>query len=917
MPTGLPQTLQAFAQWASQHCTGSERANAQPFLNEFFKAFGYDGALEAGARFEDPLKKGSVKGNTGFMDCLYADVALIEMKKRGTPLGNFYNQLLSYWVQCTPKPKYAILCNFDEFWIYDFNIQVDTPVQVLQTNTMHQHPEALAFMQGQKPNFGLNAIQVTEKAAQDVSHIYNSLMARHATAGFTQADAQRFILQCVLCMFAEDIGLMPAGFFTALMDDCRQAPTQSYDLLRALFTQMNTKAPATGGRFKPIRYFNGGLFAHIAPIELTADECERMYQAAVEDWRGVRPSIFGTIFEATLTAPERHAGGVHFTSDLDIYKIVNPTIVRYWEDRIQTADNNPKRLRGILDDLRTYRVLDPACGSGNFLYIAYLELKRLEKLVMDTIKDVVETDTSNRDDYKPKYAEGTHISLVSPLQFYGIELKPFGAELAKLTLEIGRKIAVDKFGLSEDPLPLDNLDANIHCADALFTPWPQADAIIGNPPFLGGKLLKKELGTDYIEKVYAQFPMVKGQVDFCVHWFRLAHNSKAQRIGLVATNSIAQGVSRSASLDYVIQNGGIIHDAVTSQVWSGEANVYVSIVNWSKQNEKVILLNQEAQKKIASNLKTEYEVATAFRLDTNQGKCFEACQLNGKGFIISEKLAMQWINKNPDYKTILKPIVDGRSLINPFIEKEWVIDFYGLSVELASQYTEAFELVKKLVKPARDQNNEKGRRERWWLFGRSGEKMRTALSGLTCYFALPKIAKYTNFTSISNDVFPCEANMVVASDDFYILGVLNSVLHRDWVKAQCSTLKGDTRYTNTTCFETFPFLWDAPAKLTDPVRAIMHTLNTYRMDTMAQRNWGITQLYNAFFTEPTSQLAQYHRQLDAAVCAVYGWKFDPTKNYNQQLFDLNQQLHHTATMPLLPLPPKPKPRVRKPLMPKG
>ena len=494
-------------------------------------------------------------------------------------------------------------------------------------------------------------------------------------------------------------------------------------------------------------------------------------------------------------------------------------------------------------------------------------------------------------------------------------------ELAKLTLEIGRTVAIKKLKLTqENPLPLENLDKNIICADSLLTEWTEVNAIIGNPPFLGGKRLRTELGDEYVEKIYKTFPEVQGQPDFCIHWFRKAHEQKAERIGLVGTNSISQGQSRKASLDFIIANGGIIHDAVSTQEWSGEAAVHVSIVNWVREQQKQNYLDEKPVNFINSSLKNENDFTQAKRLKQNLNLSFEACQISGKGFIISEEKAKEWIKQDKKNKQVLKIMIDGAGIIDPNKKRDFVIDFNDLTIEKASDYKLPFEHVKTFVKPERDTNNEFSRKEKWWQFGRKRPAMRKAIENLQFYFAIPKVAKYTVFQKFDVSILPCEANMVVASDDYYILGVLNSKLHRDWVKAQCSTLKGDTRYTNTTCFETFPFInpcpTDIPLKggqasvnLQSPpskragglnskgasVREIMRELDEFRLAMMKEKNYGITKLYNEFFSEPASKLSKLHKALDEAICKVYGWKYDSNKNYNQELFELNQKLFRELT----------------------
>ncbi|MFM6860645.1 MAG: DNA methyltransferase, partial [Dolichospermum sp.] len=283
-----------------------------------------------------------------------------------------------------------------------------------------------------------------------------------------------------------------------------------------------------------VDYFNGGLFSRIDPIELTREELNFLDVSARENWSQVRPAIFGNLFEGTVDKKERHARGIHYTSEVDIMKIIRPTISRYWEEKIEAA-NTVKELSKLQIELQSYRVLDPACGSGNFLYIAYQELKRVETMLLEKIQSLSKS--------KDKQME---MGLVTPLQFYGMDTNPFAVELARVTLMIARKIAIDNLQLTEPALPLDTLDHNILCQDALFTEWTKADAIIGNPPFLGGHRIRQNLGDDYAEGIFSKFPEVKDKVDFCSYWLRLSHEyiNEKGRVGLVGTNTISQGNTR-------------------------------------------------------------------------------------------------------------------------------------------------------------------------------------------------------------------------------------------------------------------------------------------------------------------------------------------------------------------------------------
>jgi type II restriction/modification system DNA methylase subunit YeeA len=236
-------------------------------------------------------------------------------------------------------------------------------------------------------------------------------------------------------------------------------------------------------------------------------ELTLLAESAAENWSKVNPAIFGTLFEGSMGKKERHAFGAHFTTEADIQKVVLPTIVRPWRERIANA-KTLKDLLSLRNELLTFRVLDPACGSGNFLYVAYRELKRLEFELLDKMQANFSAKSI------PK--ETGRSSLIATNQFYGIDIKPFAVELARVTLLIGKKLALDEersriekgehdfFGEMEPALPLDNLDKNILCEDALFCQWPKADAIIGNPPYQSKNKMQQEYGPAYVRKVRAE-----------------------------------------------------------------------------------------------------------------------------------------------------------------------------------------------------------------------------------------------------------------------------------------------------------------------------------------------------------------------------------------------------------------------------
>ncbi|MBE0540019.1 MAG: class I SAM-dependent DNA methyltransferase, partial [Verrucomicrobia bacterium] len=630
---------------------------------------------------------------------------------------------------------------------------------------------------------------------------------------------------------------MPKYFVSNLLNECK-TPADGFDIIGGLFEAMNSKAPKTGGRFKGVPYFNGGLFAQPARIEINDLELALLKKAAEQDWSKVQPEIFGTLFQHSMDDEERHAYGAHFTHPSDIMKIVKPTITDPWSEQIESARTR-KRLRELLQRMHHFRVLDPACGCGNFLYVSYRELKRLEARIFERM------ETEFKSEAEPGQLR---LSFLSAQNFYGLDILPFAIEIAKVTMMIARKLAIDELHISEPPLPLDNLDQNFIAADALLTPeglpaqWPKADVIIGNPPYLGSRYLAKEHGYEYVRKVHALFPDVPKMADYCVYWFRRAHDhlpactpndSVAGRAGLVGTKTIRQNESREASLDYIVKNGGTITEAVSKQVWSGEAAVHVSIVNWAKGEHKgkKRLFTQvgdnvvsdwkcEEVDHIGPTLTTDTDASAARILSVNQNpKCVYVGQYPfNEGFWLDPDEAAKLLSEHPDHREVLFPYMIGRDLVDSGQPSRWIIDFAQRNMLEAARYTAAFERVKKLVMPV---VVEKGEREikatgkdstrwsrlakRWWQLRDYQPGTMAAISRVPRYIACSRVTKRPIFEFISQSVHPDNTLMVFPFADDYSFGILQSDVHWVWFTARCSTLGGTFRYTSDTVFDTFPW----------------------------------------------------------------------------------------------------------------
>jgi hypothetical protein len=557
------------ARWGGYQ--GSEQSEAHTFLNQLIECYGVD-RQAVGALFEERIAG-------GFMDLFWPGVCIVEMKRPSEAghLARHREQALAYWQKSgtprSPAPRYVVLCAFHRFEVWQPGAVYTEPRAVVDLVDLPENLDVLNFLAGRQPVFEGGGAELTREAVALVTELNERLRERKAADLPVLRD---FLLQCVWAMFAEDLHMLPSHVFTRIVQELAgDASRSSADDLGRLFEILATKGPPPEhGTYEGVPYANGSLFDRPARVHLEPDEAELLAHAAADfNWRDVEPAIFGGLLQGALGKERQWALGAHYTHEADILKVVLPTIVEPWRERI-AACRTLADVQHAQNDLMHYVVLDPACGSGNFLYVAYHELRRIEAELRRR-----ETDMRRSSGIR----EQQTLALYFPLSnMRGIEIDQFAVQLARVTLWMGQKQAVDKLGLDhEQVLPLADLSGIVR-GDALRLDWPRADAIIGNPPYHGTKFLRAELGDDYVEWLKKEFGI--GVKDYAVYWFRKAHDHLGERgrAGLVATNSIREGRNRVAALEFIADSGGVITQAISNQEWPGEANVHVSIVNWAK-----------------------------------------------------------------------------------------------------------------------------------------------------------------------------------------------------------------------------------------------------------------------------------------------------------------------------------------------
>ncbi len=866
----------------------------------------------------------------GWADVWKRDCFAFEYKSRAGDLKQALKQLMTYAL-ALDNPPLLVVCDTNILQIHTHftNAPSETYTYALDDFAL---PETLTklrwlFTDPQQFHPQRTIAQITEEAAGKFAELARSLAAK----GYEPARIAHFLNQCLFAMFAEDTELLPNRLFERLLYNNRYTPEKLARRLAHLFESMRE-----GGDFgvENISYFNGGLFREIDTLPLDATEAKILYAAAQLDWSGIEPSIFGTLFERGLDPAKRAQLGAHYTDPASIVRIIRPVILEplatEWDNTKATiaaqlalhqqggkGSKNAlataqSAFLGYLERLHQFRVLDPACGSGNFLFLALRTLKDLEH------KANLEAE-----------ALGLRREIgimVSPANVLGIEINPYAAELARVTVWIGeiQWMLRNGYGIRSNPI-LPGLD-HIECRDALLTTagkesiWPAADVIIGNPPFLGDKKMRGELGdatTTALRTCYAE--RVAGGADLVTYWFEKARahieTGQCQRAGLVATNSIRGGANQQV-LARICNTTRIFH-AWSDEEWVNDgAAVRVSLVCFGNGTKTV--LNNAPVETIHADLTSGLNLTAAKRLAENAGIAFIGTQKNG-AFDIAGDIAREWLKQpNPNGKpnsNVVRPWCNGMDITRRPSDT-WIVDFgIGMPESEAALFELPFQYVQEMVKPVRLESREEVIRRLWWLHKRMSPALRDAMSLLKRYIITPRVSKYRLFIWLDATVVPDCATVAIARDDDTTFGILHSRFHELWALALGTSLEDRPRYTPTTTFETFPFPSNQDARIAETAQELNRLRNNWLnppqwvdwVQTPEEIEAGfparpvakagheaelkkrtLTNLYN----QRPAWLQQIHEKLDTAVAAAYGWNdYSPTmpdEEILRRLLELNQ-----------------------------
>lgn len=941
------------AKW--RHVELKERSASQSHFNDLCRLLGVDDPVTADPKGEwFTFEKGASKtsGGEGWADVWRKGHFAWEYKGPKKDLDRAFAQLLQYAI-ALENPPLLITSDTDRIrihtnWTNTVQRVYDFSLDDLADGSKRDLLRA-AFTDPEKLRPAKTRQSLTEDAAAHFANLALRLRQRDHDA----EEVAHFVNRLIFCMFAEHVGLLPDKMFARMIEAGRKKPETFQAKASTLFAAMQSGGDVG---FEQVEWFNGGLFDSDAALPLDWQDLDDLKRAAALDWSEIDPSILGTLFERGLDPDKRSQLGAHYTDRDKIMQIVGPVIVdpllAEWaeaKDRIGAALDRARKAKakatatkaeaearaifsGFLDRLVGFRALDPACGSGNFLYLALLALKDIEHRVN------LEAEAMGLQRELPR---------VGPEAVRGIELNPYAAELARVSVWIGEIQWMRRNGFEAAKNPILRKLGSIQNRDAVLNPdgtradWPAVDVVVGNPPFLGNKKMIAELGEEYSKTLRRAYPDVPGGADLVCYWFAQAWDmmqaGQLTRAGLVSTNSIRGGANR-AVLKPIVE-GGRIFEAWSDESWTVEgAAVRVSMICFDATKGEPVRLDGADVAEVYSDLSAArggVDLTAAGRLPENRGAAFQGPVKVGP-FDVEGATARQWLAlpSNPNGQpnaTVLFPLLNGTDITRRDSGR-WIVNFGDMSEAEAMLFEAPFEHVRATVKPLRDENRDRQRRDYWWRLGRSGADLLLATTGLSRAIFSPRVSKHRMFTWAPSQTLPDSAVVAIARDDNTSFGILHSRFHEIWA-LRMGTFLGvgnDPRYTPSTTFETFPFPegltpnipaadyaddpraqkiataaarlnelrenWLNPADLVERVPEVVpgYPDRILPKDEAAAKELKKRTLTNLYNARP-AWLDHAHRALDEAVAEAYGWGDDwragklTDDEILARLFRLNQE----------------------------
>jgi hypothetical protein len=858
----------------------SEDAEAKTFWDEFFHVFGI--TRRRVASFEKPAIKSDGKG--GFIDLLWKGVLLVEHKSRGRDLDRAFNQATDYFHGLKERdlPRYVVVSDFARIRLYDLDSDED-PIE-FPLKELHKNIRLFGFIAGYQTKSYPPQDQANIEAAEKLGKLHDLLK----DAGYEGHPLELFLVRILFCLFAEDNAIFERQQFREWIEQ-RTAEDGSDlgPLLAQLFQVLNTpedhRQRNLDEHLAAFRYINGKLFEESIPL---ASLDRRMREVILEcsglDWSRISPAIFGALFQSIMDKNARRNLGAHYTSEPNILKALQPLFLDSLHVEFERVRRDSKRLGEFHAKLRTIRVLDPACGCGNFLVIAYRELRLLE---LDVLREIFKHTLEGQ-------LTVSTIVFVDVDQFYGIEIEEFPVQIAQVALWMTdhqmNQLVSAEFGQYFARLPLKKAPSIVH-GNALQLDWKEIVApkdlsyIVGNPPFVGAMVMSDAQRKD----VATVFSGVKGAgiLDYVAGWYLKAAEfvtagklPDSIRCAFVSTNSIAQGEQVGVLWRILFRFGIKIDFAHRTFRWTNEAKgmaaVHCVIVGFGVGDidRKTIFeyesINGEPHaipaRTINPNLVEGPDVLLENRntpICNVPGMKFGSMPRDGGHLILSSDERKEIISREPEARKFIRPYTGAEEFLNGGRRYcLWLTDISPSELRGMPIVLERLKAVKQYRLASRAASTRKAANSPGAFVQLAQPKKR--------YLLVPRVSSerraYIPMDFMTATVIANDQVLTIEGAQAYHFGVLTSGMHMAWVRSTCGRLKSDYRYSKDIVYNNFP--WPEP---TPKQRTTIESAAQAVLDERARHpDATLADLYDPLSMPP--DLVKAHHALDRAVDAAYG-----------------------------------------------
>lgn len=870
-------------EWAG---ASSEKSESQTFWNEFFNIFGI--TRRRVASFEEPVRK--LGDHRGSIDLFWKGTLLVEHKSKGQDLDSAYQQALDYFpgIREQDLPKYVLVSDFEKFRLYDLDEDTESDFTLSE---LPQRIHLFGFISGYKKQKYHEEDPVNVQVAEKMGELHDALLA----SGYAGHALEIFLVRLMYCLFADDTGIFPKDHFEFFIEN-RTNPNGSDtgSVIATIFQTLNTpedkRQTTMDEEWRQFQYVNGALFSEALPIPAFDDKMRAtLFECCSFDWSKVSPAVFGSMFQSVMNPAQRRNLGAHYTSEKNIMKVIRGLFLDELRREFESIKHNARKLQQFHEKLARLRFLDPACGCGNFLVIAYREIRRLE---IDVLKQCHRL--SGKEGLQLSFDVGRSVSRIDVDAMYGIEIEEFPARIAEVALwltdhQMNMQLS-EEFGDTLTRLPLKKA-ANIRHGNALRLDWellfPKQPVIngevklyiLGNPPFVGKKARTASQNEDM--DIACQGLSNYGILDYVCAWYVLASQyiqGTSVKVAFVSTNSITQGEQVGILWQYLFSKGIKINFAHRTFKWSNEARgvsqVYCVIIGFSTIDTSSKLLS-DYEKPAAEPMELKVSNINPYLVDADnvlivnrtQPICnvpemsFGSMPNDDGNFLLSDEEKVELIAKEPGDAKFIRPLISAREFLND--ENRWclwMVDASPADIRAMPEIMKRVEAVRK-YRLASKRDATKKLAEQPTLFG----EIRQPDSN---YVLIPRHSsenrRYIPMAFFDKRHIASDSCITLPRATLYHFGILTSAMHMAWMRQVCGRIKSDYRYSSSLVYNNFPWPENpTPTQKQRVERAVQSVL-----DARAKfPNATLADLYDP--DAMPKPLLEAHKALDAAIDACY------------------------------------------------